>query len=113
MDVVTLAIVNKKIAGVLAGIDRIEVDDVNRRLIFHFPNGTSATMNFPIPRDGASIVEIKINEEGKMVCRMSDNRVVVSDDPIQTANAATVAYKETTVENVLNELTANGGGVLK
>ena len=113
MDVVTLAIVNKKIAGVLAGIDRIEVDDVNRRLIFYFPNGTTATMNFPIPRDGASIVEIKINEEGKMVCRMSDNRVVVSDDPIQTANAATVAYKETTVENVLNELTANGGGVLK
>ena len=88
MDLITLAICNKKIAGVLAGIDRIEVDDVNRRLIFYFPNGTSATMNFPIPRDGASIVEIKINEEGKMVCRMSDNRVVVSDDPIQTANAA-------------------------
>ena len=113
MDVVTLAIVNKKIAGVLAGIDRIEVDDVNRRLIFYFPNGTTATMNFPIPRDGASIVEIKINEEGKMVCRMSDNRVVVSDDPIQTANAATVAYKETTVENVLNELMENGGGKFK
>ncbi len=113
MDVITLAIVNKKIAGVLAGIERIEVDDVNRRLIFYFPNGTNAVMNFPIPRDGASIVEIKINEEGKVVCRMSDNRVVISDDPIQTGNAATIAYKEKTVEKALDELIEGGGGVLK
>ena len=63
MDLITLAICNKKIAGVLAGIDRIEVDDPNKRLTFYFPNGTSASMNFPIPRDGASITDIKVNEE--------------------------------------------------
>ena len=92
MDLITLAICNKKIAGVLAGIDRIEVDDPNKRLTFYFPNGTSASMNFPIPRDGASIIEIKVNEEGHLVCRMSDGTTVVSDGPIQTTSASTVSY---------------------
>ena len=111
MDVVTLAICNKKIAGVLAGIDRIEVDDPNKRLTFYFPNGTSASMNFPIPRDGASITDIKVNEEGYLVCRMSDGTTVVSDDPIQTASASTVSYKDNkTVEDVLDELLESGGG---
>ena len=114
MDLITLAICNKKIAGVLAGIDRIEVDDPNKRLTFYFPNGTSASMNFPIPRDGASITDIKVNEEGYLVCRMSDGTTVVSDDPIQTASASTVTYKDNkTVEDVLDELLESGGGTLK
>ncbi len=114
MDIVTLAIVNKKIAGVLAGIDRIDVDDVNKRLTFYFLNGTNASMNFPIPSDGASIIDIKVNDEGHLVCRMSDVTTVVSDDPIQTASASTVSYKDNkTVEDVLDELLESGGGTLK
>lgn len=68
----TLAyILAKKIAlGAVSGIQNITFN--GNQIIFHFNNGSTATMTVPVPKDGVSIVKVEINKKKHLICTMSD-----------------------------------------
>lgn len=76
MDIITYALLNKKIKSIISGVSNVEVNGTN--LIFEFLDGTSATMTFPTPKDGVSITDIDINENNQIVFIMSDGAKIIS-----------------------------------
>ena len=76
MDIVTYAILNKRIKSIISGVSNVEVNGTN--LIFEFLDGTSATMTFPTPKDGVSITDIDINENNQIIFIMSDGSEIIS-----------------------------------
>lgn len=89
-------ILAKKIAlGAVSGIQNLTFE--GNQIIFHFNDGSTATMTVPLPKDGQdgkdgkdgkdgtngkdgkdgiSIVDIKINDDKHLICTMSDDSVI-------------------------------------
>ena len=77
MDIITLSLAKKYANKVAAGFSNVEVQGNN--LIFTLNDGTKATMTIPIPEkgsDGISVVNISINENGNLLCHMSDGSTI-------------------------------------
>ena len=74
MDVVLYSLLKKRINGLASGVSNVSVDGSN--LNFEFLDGSSATMTFPTPKDGVSIVNTEINEEGHLIITLSDNNSI-------------------------------------
>lgn len=80
MDMVTYAILSKRINGILSGVKSTEIQGTS--LIFNFTDGTSQTMTFPIPADGKdgangiSIVGLEITPTNHLIGTFSDGSVV-------------------------------------
>ena len=77
MDMTLYALLNKKIKGVISGVDSVQVQ--NQNLVFNFTNGSTQTMIFPTPadgKDGTSIKDIDINPANHLICTMSDNTTI-------------------------------------
>ena len=76
MDIITYALLSKRIKSIISGVSNVEVDGTN--LIFEFLDGTSAIMNFPTPKDGVSIIDIDVNANNQIVFTMSDDSEFIS-----------------------------------
>lgn len=77
MDMTLYALLNKKIKGVISGVDSVQVQ--NQNLVFNFTDGSTQTMIFPTPadgKDGTSIKDIDINMANHLICTMSDNTII-------------------------------------
>lgn len=70
MDIVTYALLKKKIQSLTSGIKSVSVDDT--RIIFVMNDGTTQHITIPIPADGVSITGIDINANNHLICTMSD-----------------------------------------
>ena len=71
-------ILSKKIAlGAVSGIQDITFDD--NKIIFHFNNGSQASMTVPKPKDGIdglSITKVEIDSNKHLICTLSDNSTI-------------------------------------
>lgn len=74
MDIVTYALLNKRIKSVMSGISNIKVDGTN--LIFEFSDGASMTMTFPTPQDGVSVIDATIDENKHLILQLSNNTII-------------------------------------
>ena len=70
MDIVTYALLKKKLSSVVSGISGYEVDGQTLRITT--TDGQVLEMTFPTPEDGKSITDIKINEKNHLICSLSD-----------------------------------------
>lgn len=97
MDLVTLALAKKFANKVAAGFSKVEVSGM--KITFTLNDGTTTSLTVPAPadgKDGNSIVNIDINENGELVCTLSDNTIIVAGN---IANLLPDYY-----ETTLNEL---------
>ena len=76
MDIITYALLSKRIKSIISGVSNVEVNGTN--LIFEFLDGTSATMKFPTPKDGISVTDIDVNANNQIVFTMSDGTEIIS-----------------------------------
>ena len=76
MDIITYALLSKRIKSIISGVSNVEVNGTN--LIFEFLDGTSATMKFPTPKDGISVIDIDVNANNQIVFTMSDGSEFIS-----------------------------------
>lgn len=76
MDIITYALLSKRIKSIISGVSNVEVNGTN--LIFEFLDGTSATMKFPTPKDGISVTDIDVNADNQIVFTMSDGSEFIS-----------------------------------
>ena len=77
MDITTLSLAKKYANKVAAGFSNVEVQGTT--LIFTLNDGTKATMTIPTPENGSdciSVVNISINENGNLLCHMSDGSTI-------------------------------------
>jgi len=74
MDLVTYALCKKIAAGAVSGISDLTVDGTN--LVITTSSGDVLTMSFPTPQDGISIVDVYIDDDGSLLCKMSDGVVI-------------------------------------
>lgn len=86
MDVITLALAKKYANKVAAGYSSVRVDGMN--LIFTLNDGSEVTMAVPAPadgkdgadgaagKDGLSVQNLSIDDDGSLLCHMSDGSVI-------------------------------------
>ena len=74
MDIVTYALCKKLAEGAVSGIANLEV--VNNSLIITQNNGSQVTMDFPVPEDGVSIENVELDENGELICYLSNGTSV-------------------------------------
>ena len=74
MDIITYALCKKLAAGAVSGISNMEVQD--NTLIITQNNGSQVTMDFPVPEDGVSIENIKIDTDGSLLCYLSNGEII-------------------------------------
>ena len=82
MDIISMAYAKKLVNGLQSGLDNASVDNNTCSITFHWKNGTSSTMTFPKPLDGAngvSISDVKLKEvtvgsskETHLICTLDD-----------------------------------------
>ena len=73
MDKQTYAILNKKIRGLVSGIQSASVSGTT--ITFTMNDGSKQIMTFPTPKDGASITNVnikKISNEYHLICTIAD-----------------------------------------
>ena len=70
MDVVTYALLNKKIKGLKSGVKSASVQ--GHSIIFELNDGSTQTMTFDQPADGISITDVDINADKHLICTMSN-----------------------------------------
>lgn len=74
MDILSYVLSKKIAASAVSGISNLQVQD--NTLIITTKDGQTLNMTFPIPEDGTSITNIEINEEGHLICTMSNEEIV-------------------------------------
>lgn len=90
MDIITYALLNKKVKGLTSGIKSAVVQGTS--IIFTMNDGSQATMSFPVPadgkdgidgkdgangKDGVSITDIDINEDNELICTLSKTKILL------------------------------------
>lgn len=74
MDIVTYALLNKKIKGITSGIQSANITGTT--ITFTMNDGTTQSMTFPTPADGEngiSVIDMNIDTNNHLICTMSDN----------------------------------------
>lgn len=86
MDIITYALLNKKVKGLTSGIKSAVVQGTS--IIFTMNDGSQATMSFPVPADGkdgidgkdgangVSITDVDINKNDELICTLSDGSTI-------------------------------------
>jgi len=70
VDIVSYALAKKIAIGAVSGIDNISFQGTN--LVFEFKDGTSASLNVPLPSDGVSVVDVSVDSYNHLHCILSD-----------------------------------------
>lgn len=112
MDMVLYALLKKKINGVASGVASHLV--VGNDLILTFNDGSQATISFKQPKDGASIIDVKFNDDNELITTLSNGqiinagKIITSGDEVSLENyytkKETEQLIELLVEQQLNEL---------
>ena len=109
MDIMTYALCKKLAAGAVSGISNIEVQD--NTLIITQNNGSQVTMDFPVPEDGVSIENIKIDTDGSLLCYLSNGEIIdagtvpaVKGDPGYTPVKGVDYFTEAEIEELKAEV---------
>ena len=109
MDIVTYALCKKLAAGAVSGISNLEVQD--NTLIITQNNGSQVTMDFPVPEDGVSIENIKIDIDGSLLCYLSNGEIIdagtvpaVKGDPGKTPVKGVDYFTEAEIEELKAEV---------
>ena len=74
MDIVTYALLNKKIKGLASGVKSATVQGTS--IVFTMNDGSKQTITFPTPADGVSITDVDVNSDKHLIVRLSDNRTI-------------------------------------
>lgn len=74
MDVVTYALLNKKIKGLISGIQGVSISGTT--ITFTMADGTKEVMTFPVPADGVSITDVDVDTNNHLICTMSDGTAI-------------------------------------
>lgn len=74
MDVVTYALLNKKIKGLTSGVRSASVQ--GHSIIFELNDGSTQTMTFDQPADGVSITDVDVDINNHLICTMSDGATI-------------------------------------
>ena len=74
MDIVTYALLNKKIKGLASGVKSATVQGTS--IVFTMNDGSKQTITFPTPADGVSITDVDINADKHLIVKLSDNRTI-------------------------------------
>lgn len=109
MDIITYALCKKLAAGAVSGISNMEVQD--NTLIITQNNGSQVTMDFPVPEDGVSIENIKIDTDGSLLCYLSNGEIIdagtvpaVKGDPGKTPVKGVDYFTEDEIEELKAEV---------
>lgn len=73
VDTVVYALLNKKIRGLMSGVQSVTVDGTTLKFVFN--DGSTQNMVFPNPKNGASITDVNIKEisnEYHLICTITD-----------------------------------------
>ncbi len=74
MDIIDIKLANKFATQVAAGFSKVEVDGMN--INFTLNDGTKTTLTVPEPADGISVVDMNIDDDGSLICTMSDGTTI-------------------------------------
>lgn len=74
MDVVTYALLNKKIKGLTSGIQGASISGTT--ITFTMIDGTKEIMTFPTPADGVSITDVDVDTDKHLIVTFSDGNTV-------------------------------------
>lgn len=74
IDIVTYALCKKMASGAASGVANMKIEGTD--LIITTNDGQTLTMSFPSPEDGASIVDVSIDEDGSLICTLSDGNII-------------------------------------
>jgi hypothetical protein len=95
MDVVTYALLSKKISGLASGIQSAVVNGTT--ITFTMNDGSVQEMIFPEPEDGISVTGMTIDENNNLICELSDG------NSINAGEIPTITTVETIVEEKVQE----------
>lgn len=74
MDIMDIKLANKFATEIAAGFSKVEVDGMN--IIFTLNDGKTTTLTVPTPKDGVSVVGLEIDEDGSLLCTLSNGTVI-------------------------------------
>ena len=74
MDIMDIKLANKFATEIAAGFSKVEVDGMN--IIFTLNDGKTVTLTVPTPKDGVSVVGLEIDEDGSLLCTLSNGTVI-------------------------------------
>lgn len=92
MDVVTYALLSKKISGLTSGVQSAVVNGTTITFTMH--DGSKQEMTFDEPEDGISVTGMSIDENNCLVCELSDGSSI---------NAGEIPTITTEVETIVEE----------
>ena len=82
MDTVVYALLNKKIRGLVSGIQSASVSGTT--ITFTMNDGSKQSITFPAPKDGLSITDVDVNADNTLTCTLSDGSTVTTTNKIKT-----------------------------
>ena len=74
MDIITLALAKKFASKVAAGFSNVEVNGLD--IIFTLNDGSQVTLTVPKPADGVSVTDMNIDDDGSLICTLSDGTTI-------------------------------------
>lgn len=74
MDILDIKMANKFASSVAAGFSKVEVNGTT--INFTLNDGTTTSLTVPTPADGVSVVDLNIDDDGSLICTLSDGTTV-------------------------------------
>ena len=118
MDIISMAYAKKLVNGLQSGLDTASVDNDTCSITFHWKNGTSSTMTFPKPLDGANgvgISDVKLKEvtvgsgkETHLICTLDDGTEIDAGNIPE----GTTDYADLTNKPSINSIELSGNKTL-
>ena len=104
MDVVTYALLNKKIKGLTSGIQGASISGTT--ITFTMADGNKEIMTFPTPADGISITDVNVDTDKHLIVTLSDGNTVdaglvptVKGDKGEQGEKGNTGFSPTITEN--------------
>ena len=74
MDIIDVALAKAFALKVAAGFSNVEIDGTT--IIFTLNDGSTASMTIPTPANGVSVTDLNIDDDGSLLCTMSDGTII-------------------------------------
>lgn len=110
MDIITYALLNKKIKGLTSGIKSTVVDGTT--VVFTMNDGSQVTMSFPVPadgKDGVGIIDVEVDSDNCLICTLSDGSTINAGKITTSGGSASLDdyYTKEETDALITETTAN------